>query len=257
MKFYKRDPDRAISGMAELSLKQRGAYNSLIDLLYSRDGDLPDDDRRVAKMMTCHWREWATIKLQLMAVGKVWVEGGKLHARRVQETIKEASDFAQDQRQRALKGWANRKNDNEINDCDMPPGNASTATPIAREEKPSVSPPYVPPPNGAHVNGSQPRKPVKIDLATWEPCDEARKYAIDRNLDPAAVREQIRDWAANAPAGKRLKLDPIAFWRGWCRRDAERRAEADRRSGATRPRAGGILDAAAAVLARRRNGQHD
>ena len=40
MRFYKRDPDRALAGMIELNMKQRGAYNSLLDLLYSRDGSI-------------------------------------------------------------------------------------------------------------------------------------------------------------------------------------------------------------------------
>lgn len=115
MKFYKRDPDRALAGMAELSLKQRGAYNSILDLLYSRDGDLPDDDVRVARMISCHWREWATVKKELIALEKIWLEGGKIRARRVQDTIKEASDFAQDQSKRASRSWHKRKKVNEIN----------------------------------------------------------------------------------------------------------------------------------------------
>ena len=129
MKFYKRDPDRALSGMAEMTLEQRGAYNSILDLLYSRDGDVPDDDRRVARMITCHWREYARVKSELIALGKVWVEGGKLRAKRVQETIKEASDFAQDQSKRAADGWQKRKSSNKINEHSLPPGNALTPTP--------------------------------------------------------------------------------------------------------------------------------
>ncbi len=135
MKFYKRDPDRALAGMAELTLKQRGAYNSIIDLLYSRDGDVPDDDARVSRMIACHWREWVAVKKDLIALGKIWVEGGKLHAKRVQETIKDASRFSQEQSMRASRGWQARKNVNENNDPLMPPGNASTATATARLSK--------------------------------------------------------------------------------------------------------------------------
>lgn len=129
MKFYKRDPDRALAGMSELTLKQRGAYNSLIDLLYARDGDVPDDDVRVAKMITCHWREWATLKRQLIELGKVRVEGGKILANRVQETLKEASDFSQEQSRRASGRWTKSKNTNQNNDPPMPHGNALTPTP--------------------------------------------------------------------------------------------------------------------------------
>jgi uncharacterized protein YdaU (DUF1376 family) len=138
MKFYKRDPDRALSGMMELTLKQRGAYNSIIDLLYSKDGDVPDDDQRVAKMIGCHWREWKAVKGELIALGKVWIEGGKLQAKRVQDTLKEAARFSQDQSKKASSGWEKRKSDNENNDTVMPSGNASTPTatptPIDRKE---------------------------------------------------------------------------------------------------------------------------
>lgn len=139
MKFYKRDPDRALAGMAELTLKQRGAYNSLLDLLYSRDGDVPDNDERVARMMTCHRREWAAVKKELIALEKIWVEDGKLRAKRVQETINEASKFSQDQSDRASNGWQKRKKYNDIKDADMPHGNAltptDTPTPIKKEEE--------------------------------------------------------------------------------------------------------------------------
>jgi uncharacterized protein YdaU (DUF1376 family) len=140
MKFYKRDPDRALAGMSELTLKQRGAYNSILDLLYARDGDVPDDDARVARMISCHWREWKAVKAELIALGKIWVEGGKIRARRVQETLKEASDFAQEQSKKASSGWQKRKNQNENKEPEMPTGNALIDTPIDidREREPTT-----------------------------------------------------------------------------------------------------------------------
>lgn len=151
MKFYKRDPDRALAGMLELNMEQRGAYNSLLDVLYSRDGDVPDDDVRVAKMMGCHWRKWAALKKQLIDIGKVWIEDGKLRAKRVEETLKEAADFSEEQRKKASKGWQTRrkepsktphsavkdaadtpqesKKSNENNAPVVPAGNALTPTP--------------------------------------------------------------------------------------------------------------------------------
>lgn len=141
MKFYKRDPDRALAGMAELNFKQRGAYNSLIDLLYSRDGNVPDDDTRVARMLSCHWREWATLKKQLMALGKVWTEEGKLRARRVQDTLKEAASFSQKQSRNASQRWHKPEKVNKNNDPRMPRGNALTPTPtptVSKKDSPSI-----------------------------------------------------------------------------------------------------------------------
>jgi uncharacterized protein YdaU (DUF1376 family) len=106
MKFYKRDPDRALAGMAELSFEERGAYNSLLDLLYSRDGDVPDDDERVARMLSCNKREWVRLKRALIGLGKVWVDEGKLCAKRVQETINEAAEFSSKQRSNVTRRWS-------------------------------------------------------------------------------------------------------------------------------------------------------
>ena len=186
MKFYKRDPDRALAGMAELSLKQRGAYNSLLDLLYSRDGNVPDDDARVAKMMSCHWREWAAVKKELIGLGKVWVEDGVLRARRVQETIKEASDFSQDQSKRASKGWQKRKKSNENNGPVMPTGNALTPTPTPIET-PSESPPCSPPTDSDDVPKA---------LAMWNEMASARGLPVAEKLTKARaakIRARLAD----------------------------------------------------------------
>lgn len=134
LRWYKRDPDAALAGMAELTLVERGAYNSILDLLYSRDGIVPDDDVLVARMIGCHWREWRAVKMRLLQRGKIWVEGGNLSARRVQDTLKEAARFSQDQSRRASKGWQERKNINKNNEPSMPPGNASTTTTTVRKK---------------------------------------------------------------------------------------------------------------------------
>ena len=105
MKFYKRDPDAAISGMDELTLQERGAYNSILDRLYSRDGLLPDDDDLLRTLLRCHGREWKAVKARLLAKKKIWVVDGYLMAKGVEAVLEEASKFSQTQRKRALKRW--------------------------------------------------------------------------------------------------------------------------------------------------------
>ena len=116
MKFYYHDPDAALSGMLELSLEQRGAYYSILDLLYSRDGIVPDDDLAVARMIRVHWRTWRALKQQLMAAGKLRVTiDGLLDANRVSDTLKNGSRLSQNQRRRASKRWQEFKKAKEIN----------------------------------------------------------------------------------------------------------------------------------------------
>jgi hypothetical protein len=38
MKWYKRDPNAALTGMASLKLEERGAYNTILHLIYATTG---------------------------------------------------------------------------------------------------------------------------------------------------------------------------------------------------------------------------
>jgi uncharacterized protein YdaU (DUF1376 family) len=89
MEWYKRFPHKALEGMLELNLKQRGVYGSLIDLLYARDGQVIDHDVRVARMLRIHWRTYRAIKTELQSLGKLWVgNDGFLKVPRLETTLK-------------------------------------------------------------------------------------------------------------------------------------------------------------------------
>ena len=49
IKWYKRDPRAALIGMMEMSLAERGAYTTVLDLIYVYDGALPDNAEMIAK----------------------------------------------------------------------------------------------------------------------------------------------------------------------------------------------------------------
>lgn len=82
LKWYKRDPDAALSGMMGLSLEERGAYNTVLDLIYTRDGNLPDDDRFVSGWLGVDVRVWRRIKNRLLDLDKLYLEAGFLRNRR-------------------------------------------------------------------------------------------------------------------------------------------------------------------------------
>src|SRR4051812_5172595 len=78
IKWYKRDPDAALSGMMVLTLEERGAYNTVLDLLYTRSGNLPDDDRFIAGWLRCDTRVWRRIKTRLISLGKLLIKDGNI-----------------------------------------------------------------------------------------------------------------------------------------------------------------------------------
>jgi uncharacterized protein YdaU (DUF1376 family) len=139
--WYKRDPDRALNGMVGLTLEERGAYNTILDLLYSRDGVVPNDDAYLLAVLGCHGNQWRAVKKSLIAKGKIWVDlSGNLSGKRVEKTLKEAGNYSETQSKRATKGWEKRKKFNVINHPSMPlpalPScNASTTTTTTTEEE--------------------------------------------------------------------------------------------------------------------------
>jgi uncharacterized protein YdaU (DUF1376 family) len=101
IRWYKRDPDAALNGMAELTLEERGAYNTILDLIYSREGNLPDDERTIVRWMGGNVRTWRRIRRRLIELGKLYVHGGMLHNGRsdkeiyaAQHRIKVSANFA-------------------------------------------------------------------------------------------------------------------------------------------------------------------
>jgi uncharacterized protein YdaU (DUF1376 family) len=128
MKWYKRDPDAALIGMHGLTLEERGAYNTIIDFFYSRDGVVPDDDWLLSRVLECNPRTWAKLKIGLFAKQKLTVNSANcLVPNRGEATLNEARSFSETQSNRALKRWEKSKNRNNLNGSHMP----SSAMPAA------------------------------------------------------------------------------------------------------------------------------
>jgi uncharacterized protein YdaU (DUF1376 family) len=86
MKWYKHDPDAFLVGTFALTLEERGAYITIIDLLYSRDGDVSEDVFARAMGRPQIWRR---MKAALLAKGKLhYKTDGKLTANRVETVLK-------------------------------------------------------------------------------------------------------------------------------------------------------------------------
>jgi Protein of unknown function (DUF1376) len=71
MKWYKHDPHRFLEGVIGLTPAERGAYITLIDLLYARAPLGNVTDELVTKAMAINPRTWRALKAGLMAKGKV------------------------------------------------------------------------------------------------------------------------------------------------------------------------------------------
>jgi uncharacterized protein YdaU (DUF1376 family) len=189
MKWYARDPLRALEGMAELTLEEVGAYNLLIDHAYCRDGDLPDNQAMISRMLRCHWRTWRAIKDRLLEKDKIRIEGGKIIPNGVQETLKNASRLSQKQSKNASKRWQKWKKDNGIKENEEIWHNqvASTTIPIPiKKEEEGTSGGY------AFESGVIRLNQKNLDL--WK-----KSFS---HLDVPAELVAMTNWANSLPGGK-------------------------------------------------------
>lgn len=70
-KWIKWDPRAALVGMRVLSLEERGAYITVLDLMYCRGGRLEDDDAAIAHELGTDVRIWRRIRKRLIDLGKL------------------------------------------------------------------------------------------------------------------------------------------------------------------------------------------
>lgn len=74
IQWYPRDPASELEAAAQLTLEERGALGTVIDLIYARANDLRDDDRFIAGHCGCDVRVWRRIKARLLALGRLYVK---------------------------------------------------------------------------------------------------------------------------------------------------------------------------------------
>jgi uncharacterized protein YdaU (DUF1376 family) len=149
IKWYKRDPDAALNGMAELTLEERGAYDTVLDLIYSRDGKVDDDERFLAGWMRVDVRVWKRIRARLIALGKLYVDENSLRNRRADREVSKALlriASAEDAgRASAAKREADRNSFSDLSSTDDERTLQLSTTTSTSKQRERPSPPPSPP----------------------------------------------------------------------------------------------------------------
>ena len=118
LKWYKRDPRAALVGMAGLTLAERGAYNTVLDLIYMNDGKCPDNGKEIAHWLNVDVRRWMRLRKRLIERGKIYIYAGQLHNERadieVHETLKKIAQVTE----AANKRWADYNDIKKLADAD-------------------------------------------------------------------------------------------------------------------------------------------
>lgn len=71
----------------ELSLEERGAYNTLLDLIYCHDGAIDDDVHSVAGWLRVDPRVWKRLRQRLLDTKKLYCRDGKLRNERADTEV--------------------------------------------------------------------------------------------------------------------------------------------------------------------------
>jgi len=72
--WYPRYPQDFLMGTMGMSLELRGAYSILLDMMYDRQGPIPDEARYIAGMLNISVRKWSSIRSDLIETGKIFVD---------------------------------------------------------------------------------------------------------------------------------------------------------------------------------------
>ena len=261
----------ALDGMLMLTLEERGAYNTILDLIYSRRGPVPDDCRWLSGWMGCSLRKWSGLRAALIVKGKLHqVEHNGLPSlsnERAQNELETQAKLSRNRAETGAKGGRKRaenaaqSNENsDLAQANVKLTGARTKTETEQDitEEPPVTPSGVTAPEGAETT---PKKATTRNVflpESWVVSESLFDFGGERGMtrqeiDDAA--DEFRDyWRARRDRGAR-KADWDACFRNRLREVAGRSgafkrtlAEPDARRAHTDDR----RDAWSSVVAKRR-----
>ncbi len=90
-----------------MTLEEKGAYSLVLDLIYDRQGSIPDDARHIAGILGCSVKKWGVLRGELIRRGKLTEAEGFLSNRRATTEIADARERAGKLAENGRKGGYN------------------------------------------------------------------------------------------------------------------------------------------------------
>jgi uncharacterized protein YdaU (DUF1376 family) len=204
--YHKRYHSDALSGFMALTLEERGAYQTLLDMMYDRQGPLIDNERLLAGYMNCSIRKWRQLREDLIAKGKIRINSaGQITNDRAEKEIESASKTHRKLIESGAKGGRVsaeiKKKANENSETDeaslkggSSPAQAIPDTRYQRKRDTSVSPKRGLP-DGWEPQPFGPETDTWQILAGWSIADCDRELAAFRDHH-RAKGSKFSDWQA-------------------------------------------------------------
>ncbi len=230
MEFWKCEPDKFLVGVRGLSLEECGAYSIILQLIYSTDNQLLDDDFEMCGSLHCNARVWKRIKEKLIAKGKIYVENGFLMNSKATSTIlnvlQNSAKVSELNRLKGVKSGIARRKNKDLAEPSVEPPVEPQANHI-RDKKEDIRDkkedrgelalpepqqsialpkPAKPQPKGTRLPDDWFPDPLSRDFLTRHPVSEQTQ-----NLEFEKFRNY---WFAKSGDGA-IKRDWNATWRNW------------------------------------------
>lgn len=213
-KFY---PQDWLNGTRGLSLEERGAYMTLLALMYDEQGAIPDDERWVCGALDCDVRVWRRLRDKLCRYGKIVPNAdGFLANRRVLEEVRSAELLAEVRRKSGKHGGqlSGISRASSLKNNDTAEANASIAlryagsllesdTPTSPAKAGSVGPTF-------EAFSAPPMDEVRDAVEAWNETAARHGWARIAKLTPA--RRQV--------IASRLREHGLDTWRAMLERTA-------------------------------------
>ena len=242
MRWHTRYHQDALDGMLMLTLEERGAYNTILDLIYAREAPIPDDARWLAGWMGCSLRRWSTIRTSLIFKGKIQEINlnsiPSLMNERAASEIEKSAKLSRNLSESGSKGGRKRAENalanNENKDLDQ--ANAQAPLKLYTETLQGQNKKDTSEAKASSVQKEIPDKRGTRLPEDWTPSPTDVAAARKRGLtDPEIDLEADRfrnHWLASSGANSRKRSWPRA-WDNWCISAAERRKTGPRLASAT------------------------
>lgn len=142
--YHKRYHGDALTGFMALTLEERGAYQTILDLIYDHGGPVIDNERLLAGYMNCSLRKWRTLRDELIAKRKIKItRDGLITNERAEKEIENTAKTSRKLAESGAKGGRvraeNEKKANENNEGEQASLDEGLSDPQAISEARSQS----------------------------------------------------------------------------------------------------------------------
>lgn len=236
-----------------LTLEERGAYNTLLDMIYDRGQPIPDDPRWIAGWMGCSLRRWSIIRAKLISDGKIYEITVNavpcLMNERAAKEIENQSKLSRKLSESGAKGGRKRaeKNTDDNKNSDLVEAEALQRPKLKTKTETEGT---------SEANASSATKGKRLS-ENWAPDEIEIAMARKRGLNDAEIEieaDKFRNYWCSRSGATAAKRNWPRTWDNWCIEAAGRRgrgagvASAPRQPGGDRQGSGAFVD----IIARRR-----